>query len=120
MHHYVFASDEAQGERAKQSIKAKCIDYLERAEELKVHLEKKKKVLTAIHVMLLINGRPSSPSQIYSRGVVNNITRSVILTLMRGFHIVCTFGYLNKYIIDSLLKSRNLKAALSIHNKQLI
>ena len=43
MHHYVFASDEAQGERAKQSIKAKCIDYLERAEELKVHLEKKEK-----------------------------------------------------------------------------
>ncbi|XP_012680759.1 vacuolar protein sorting-associated protein 4B-like [Clupea harengus] len=34
---------EAQGERAKQSIKAKCIDYLERAEELKVHLEKKEK-----------------------------------------------------------------------------
>ena len=85
------------------------------------HLEKKKKLLTAIHVMLFINGRPSSPSQIYSiysRGVVINIAKSVILTLTRRFHIVWTFGNLNKYLINSQLKSQNLIAALSIHYKQ--
>ncbi|XP_038124481.1 vacuolar protein sorting-associated protein 4B-like [Cyprinodon tularosa] len=32
---------EAQGERAKQSIRAKCADYLDRAEQLKVYLKKK-------------------------------------------------------------------------------
>ncbi|KAL2090261.1 hypothetical protein ACEWY4_014949 [Coilia grayii] len=34
---------EAQGDRAKQSIRAKCVDYLARAEELKVYLKKKEK-----------------------------------------------------------------------------
>ncbi|XP_041912715.1 vacuolar protein sorting-associated protein 4B-like [Alosa pseudoharengus] len=34
---------EAQGEKAKQSIRAKCKDYLERAEELKGYLNKKEK-----------------------------------------------------------------------------
>lgn len=32
---------EAQGEKAKQSIRAKCADYLERAEQLKSYLKKK-------------------------------------------------------------------------------
>lgn len=34
-------ADEAQGEKAKQSIRAKCKDYLERAEQLKQYLKKK-------------------------------------------------------------------------------
>ncbi|KAM4574552.1 vacuolar protein sorting-associated protein 4B-like [Fundulus diaphanus] len=34
---------EAQGERAKQSIRAKCADYLDRAEQLKVYLKDKEK-----------------------------------------------------------------------------
>lgn len=32
---------EAQGDRAKQSIRAKCVDYLDRAEQLKEYLKKK-------------------------------------------------------------------------------
>lgn len=34
-------ADEAQGDRAKQSIRAKCADYLDRAEQLKQYLKKK-------------------------------------------------------------------------------
>lgn len=34
-------ADEAQGDKAKQSIRAKCMDYLERAEQLKQYLKKK-------------------------------------------------------------------------------
>ncbi|XP_062868703.1 vacuolar protein sorting-associated protein 4B-like [Trichomycterus rosablanca] len=33
---------ETQGERAKQSIRAKCVDYLDRAEQLKEYLKKEK------------------------------------------------------------------------------
>lgn len=36
-------SDEAQGEKAKESIRAKCVQYLERAENLKDHIKKGKK-----------------------------------------------------------------------------
>lgn len=43
MHLCVLAADEAQGEKAKQSIRAKCADYLGRAEELKGYLDKKEK-----------------------------------------------------------------------------
>lgn len=35
--------DEAQGDRAKESIRAKCTQYLERAEKLKAYLKKSKK-----------------------------------------------------------------------------
>lgn len=40
-------TDEAQGEKAKDSIRAKCIQYLERAEKIKDSLKKgqKKQVL---------------------------------------------------------------------------
>lgn len=37
----VVAADEAQGERSKQSIRAKCAEYLDRAEQLKQYLKKK-------------------------------------------------------------------------------
>lgn len=36
-------ADEAQGEKAKQSIRAKCADYLDRAEQLKEYLKKTEK-----------------------------------------------------------------------------
>lgn len=36
-------ADETQGDRAKQSIRAKCVDYLDRAEKLKEHLRNKEK-----------------------------------------------------------------------------
>lgn len=36
-------ADEAQGDRAAQSIRAKCADYLDRAEQLKEYLRKKEK-----------------------------------------------------------------------------
>lgn len=32
--------DEAQGEKAKESIRAKCLQYLDRAEKLKEYLKK--------------------------------------------------------------------------------
>lgn len=35
--------DEAQGDRAKESIRSKCNQYLDRAEKLKAHLKKGKK-----------------------------------------------------------------------------
>lgn len=35
--------DEAQGDKAKQSIRAKCTEYLDRAEQLKEYLKKKEK-----------------------------------------------------------------------------
>lgn len=35
--------DEAQGDRAKESIRAKCLQYLDRAEKLKEYLKKGKK-----------------------------------------------------------------------------
>lgn len=36
-------SDEAQGDKAKDSIRAKCLQYLDRAEKLKEYLKKGKK-----------------------------------------------------------------------------
>lgn len=36
-------SDETHGDRAKESIRAKCMQYLERAEKLKAYLKKSKK-----------------------------------------------------------------------------
>lgn len=38
-----FLTDEAQGDKAKQSIRAKCAEYLDRAEKLKEYLKKKEK-----------------------------------------------------------------------------
>lgn len=35
--------DEAQGEKAKESIRAKCVQYLERAEKIKDVIKKGKK-----------------------------------------------------------------------------
>lgn len=35
--------DEAQGDKAKESIRAKCLQYLDRAEKLKQYLKKGKK-----------------------------------------------------------------------------
>ena len=58
----------------------------------------RKKYIDSHSCKVIINGRLRSPNQvysIYSRGVVNSITKSVILSLTRSFHIVCTFGYLN-------------------------
>lgn len=39
---YLFFLDEAQGDRAKESIRAKCLQYLDRAEKLKEYLKKGK------------------------------------------------------------------------------
>lgn len=36
----LFISDEAQGDKAKDSIRAKCLQYLDRAEKLKTYLKK--------------------------------------------------------------------------------
>lgn len=38
-----FCADEAQGDRAKESIRQKCLQYLDRAEKLKAYLKKGKK-----------------------------------------------------------------------------
>ena len=37
---YLFILDEAQGDKAKESIRAKCLQYLDRAEKLKQYLKK--------------------------------------------------------------------------------
>jgi hypothetical protein len=39
---YVNVTDETQGERAKESIRTKCLEYLDRAEKLKECLNKGK------------------------------------------------------------------------------
>jgi vacuolar protein-sorting-associated protein 4 len=39
---FVNVLDEAQGERAKDSIRTKCLQYLDRAEKLKEYLKKGK------------------------------------------------------------------------------
>jgi vacuolar protein-sorting-associated protein 4 len=39
---YANIADEAQGERAKESIRTKCLQYLDRAEKLKEYLKKGK------------------------------------------------------------------------------
>jgi len=38
----ILLTDEAQSDKAKESIRAKCAQYLDRAEKLKEHLAKKK------------------------------------------------------------------------------
>lgn len=40
LNYFVFISDEAQGEKAKESIRNKCLQYLDRAEKLKEYLRK--------------------------------------------------------------------------------
>lgn len=42
-HFFQFFLDEAQGDKAKQSIRTKCTEYLDRAEKLKEYLKKKEK-----------------------------------------------------------------------------
>lgn len=37
---YLFCPDEAQGEKAKESIRGRCLQYLDRAEKLKEYLKK--------------------------------------------------------------------------------
>ena len=37
----IYFADEAQSEKAKESIRSKCAQYLDRAEKLKEHLGKK-------------------------------------------------------------------------------
>ncbi len=39
----IFLPDEAQGEKAKESIRSKCLQYLDRAEKLKAYLRNDKK-----------------------------------------------------------------------------
>jgi len=39
----VYFLDEAQGEKSKESIRQKCLQYLDRAEKLKQYLKGKKK-----------------------------------------------------------------------------
>lgn len=39
---YANVADEAQGDRAKESIRTKCLQYLDRAEKLKEYLKKGK------------------------------------------------------------------------------
>ena len=36
----MFVLDEAQSDKAKESIRAKCVQYLDRAEKLKQHVNK--------------------------------------------------------------------------------
>ena len=43
---YFFVTDEAQSDKAKESIRAKCISYLDRAEKLKNYVANKKPVKT--------------------------------------------------------------------------
>ena len=43
---FVLNVDEAQGEKSKESIRAKCVQYLERAEKLKICIIKKKESVT--------------------------------------------------------------------------
>ena len=40
---FFLPTDEAQGDKAKHSIRAKCAEYLDRAEKLKEYLKKKEK-----------------------------------------------------------------------------
>lgn len=40
---YFLLTDETQSEKAKQSIRGKCAEYLDRAEKLKDYLKKKEK-----------------------------------------------------------------------------
>lgn len=39
----VFPSDEAHGDKAKERIRARCMEYLDRAEKLKDYLKNKEK-----------------------------------------------------------------------------
>lgn len=43
LNHNFCLLDEAQGDKAKDSIRAKCLQYLDRAEKLKEYLKKGKK-----------------------------------------------------------------------------
>lgn len=42
-YYYVFLPDETQSEKARESIRLKCAEYLDRAEKLKEYLKKKEK-----------------------------------------------------------------------------
>uniref|UniRef100_A0A8C6L6F2 Vacuolar protein sorting 4 homolog B n=1 Tax=Nothobranchius furzeri TaxID=105023 RepID=A0A8C6L6F2_NOTFU len=53
---------EAQGDKAKQSIRAKCVEYLDRAEKLKEYLKKKDKAPPA---------KPVKESQSEEKGCVS-------------------------------------------------
>lgn len=42
LHYFLyFTTDEAQSEKSKESIRAKCVQYLERAEKLKKYIKNK-------------------------------------------------------------------------------
>lgn len=43
MFFYLFSSDDAHSDKAKESIRGKCMQYLDRAEKLKDYLKNKEK-----------------------------------------------------------------------------
>lgn len=63
-----FFTDEAQGDKAKQSIRAKCAEYLDRAEKLKEYLKKKEKAPPA---------KPVKESQSDDKGCVSGWGRAL-------------------------------------------
>uniref|UniRef100_A0A673LIS6 vesicle-fusing ATPase n=1 Tax=Sinocyclocheilus rhinocerous TaxID=307959 RepID=A0A673LIS6_9TELE len=60
---------EAQGDKAKQSIRAKCAEYLDRAEKLKEYLKKKEKA----------PAKPVKESQSSDKGWVLVISRAIVM-----------------------------------------
>lgn len=73
-------TDEAQGDKAKQSIRAKCAEYLDRAEKLKEYLKKKEKAPPA---------KPVKESQSDDKGCVMgcDLRLSVCLMFCHSYHV---------------------------------
>lgn len=69
-------TDEAQGDKAKQSIRAKCAEYLDRAEKLKEYLKKKEKAPPA---------KPVKESQSEDKGCVIGRVRELCLPVLMQF-----------------------------------
>lgn len=71
-----FLTDEAQGDKARQSIRAKCAEYLDRAEKLKEYLKKKEKAPPAKPVK---ESQSDDKGYVYGRGDLDG--KSVFLLL---------------------------------------
>lgn len=69
---HLFRTDEAQGDKAKQSIRGKCAEYLDRAEKLKEYLKKKEKAPPA---------KPVKESQSDDKGCVYGLGFGVCVLL---------------------------------------
>lgn len=100
-----FRTDEAQSDKAKHSIRAKCAEYLDRAEKLKEYLKKKENAPPA---------KPVKESQSDDKGCVCGCVcgwgrSEAIQTRMEKSVLIVLYCFFSKYVVKVDINSMSLR-----------